>query len=108
MRVNPQNGERVSTMDKTGIWESFIPGTEPDPDNPAPRLVLGQGNFSMPGREVEKPVADWGGAISGEHGIGLAKKRWWSRAVSKEVRELHRTIKKALDPKGILNPGKFV
>jgi glycolate oxidase len=49
-----------------------------------------------------------GGAITGEHGIGLAKKRWWPLAVSKEARELHRVVKHALDPKGILNPGKFV
>ena len=48
------------------------------------------------------------GAITGEHGIGLAKKRWWTLAVSKESQLLHRTIKAALDPKGILNPGKFV
>ena len=49
-----------------------------------------------------------GGAISGEHGIGLAKKRWWPQAVSPEARELHRIVKRALDPRGILNPGKFV
>jgi glycolate oxidase len=48
------------------------------------------------------------GAITGEHGIGLAKKRWWPLAVSEEVRTLHRTVKHALDPHGILNPGKFV
>ena len=48
------------------------------------------------------------GAITGEHGIGLAKKRWWPLAVSKEARKLHRTVKRALDPRGILNPGKFV
>jgi len=29
-------------------------------------------------------------------------------AVSEEIRELHRRIKRSLDPKGILNPGKFV
>ena len=58
--------------------------------------------------ELFAQVIAWGGAISGEHGIGLAKKRWWPLAVSKEVRELHRTVKHALDPKGILNPGKFV
>lgn len=49
-----------------------------------------------------------GGAISGEHGIGLAKQRWWPLAVSKEALDLHRVVKKALDPHGILNPGKFV
>ncbi len=58
--------------------------------------------------ELFTQVIAWGGAISGEHGIGLAKKRWWPQAVSKEVRELHRVVKHALDPKGILNPGKFV
>jgi glycolate oxidase subunit GlcD len=58
--------------------------------------------------ELFAQVIAWGGAISGEHGIGLAKKRWWPLAVSKEARELHRTVKHALDPKGILNPGKFV
>ena len=49
-----------------------------------------------------------GGSITGEHGIGLAKKRWWPQAVSQESQKLHRTVKAALDPHGILNPGKFV
>jgi len=53
-------------------------------------------------------VLAWGGSITGEHGIGIAKKPWWTLAVSPAVRKLHRDIKKALDPKGILNPGKFV
>ncbi len=58
--------------------------------------------------ELFKQVLAWGGSITGEHGIGLAKQRWWPLAVSKEVRALHRTVKRSLDPKGILNPGKFV
>ena len=58
--------------------------------------------------ELFRWVINAGGAISGEHGIGLAKKRWWPLAVSPQARELHRTIKEALDPNGILNPGKFV
>ena len=49
-----------------------------------------------------------GGAITGEHGIGLAKKRWWPQAVSPESIALHQTIKHALDPARILNPGKFL
>ncbi len=58
--------------------------------------------------ELFRWVIASGGAISGEHGIGLAKQRWWPLAVSKEARELHRAVKKALDPNGIMNPGKFV
>jgi len=58
--------------------------------------------------ELFNQVLSWGGAITGEHGIGLAKQRWWPKAVSSQVQALHQTIKKALDPNGILNPGKFV
>jgi glycolate oxidase len=58
--------------------------------------------------ELFRQVLAWNGAITGEHGIGLAKKRWWPLAVSSEVRELHRALKRTLDPNGILNPGKFV
>jgi glycolate oxidase len=53
-------------------------------------------------------VIAWGGAITGEHGIGIAKKRWWNEATTPELRKLHSLIKKAVDPKDILNPGKFV
>jgi glycolate oxidase subunit GlcD len=53
-------------------------------------------------------ILKWGGVITGEHGIGLSKKPWWTMALSQEARQLHRTIKGALDPNNILNPGKFV
>jgi glycolate oxidase len=53
-------------------------------------------------------VLAWQGAITGEHGIGLAKKPWWNQALTAETRALHQTLKKALDPAGLLNPGKFV
>jgi glycolate oxidase len=72
--------------------------------------------FEMDQLHLAEPVLDelfaqvlaWGGAITGEHGIGLAKKRWWPSAVSPEVRELHERMKTTLDPKGILNPGKWL
>src|SRR6476620_4041094 len=43
-------------------------------------------------------VLSWGGVITGEHGIGLAKKRWWPNATSSLVRDVHRRLKKILDP----------
>jgi glycolate oxidase subunit GlcD len=58
--------------------------------------------------ELFTQVLAWGGVITGEHGIGLAKKRWWPEATSETSRDLHRRLKQALDPNGILNPGKFV
>src|SRR5437764_14835105 len=53
-------------------------------------------------------VLAWGGVITGEHGIGLAKKRWWPEATSDVARDVHRQLKQILDPDDILNPGKFV
>ncbi len=53
-------------------------------------------------------VIAWGGAITGEHGIGIAKLPWWNQAVPVESRALHAAIKRALDPAHLLNPGKFV
>jgi glycolate oxidase len=58
--------------------------------------------------ELFAQVLAWGGAITGEHGIGLAKKRWWPEATSAIARDLHLRLKQALDPLDILNPGKFV
>ena len=58
--------------------------------------------------ELFAQVLAWGGVITGEHGIGLAKKRWWPEATSEVSRDLHRKLKDILDPDGILNPGKFL
>ncbi|MBA3650931.1 MAG: FAD-binding protein [Chthoniobacterales bacterium] len=58
--------------------------------------------------ELFAQVLAWGGVITGEHGIGLAKKRWWPEATSAVVRALHARLKQTLDPRDILNPGKFL
>jgi FAD/FMN-containing dehydrogenase len=58
--------------------------------------------------ELFRGVVALGGSITGEHGIGLAKKPWWPIAVDPAADALHRSVKAALDPLGILNPGKFL
>ncbi len=52
-------------------------------------------------------VVRHGGSITGEHGIGLAKAPWFADAIGPVAMQLHRTLKQALDPTGILNPGKM-
>ena len=52
-------------------------------------------------------VARRGGVISGEHGIGLVKKRYLTGTLSAQHIATMKAIKKALDPDGILNPGKI-
>ncbi|GAB4027263.1 FAD-binding oxidoreductase [Spirosoma gilvum] len=54
------------------------------------------------------PLQPIGGSITGEHGIGLEKKSWLYVSRTAEEIALMRTIKKALDPRGILNPGKLL
>jgi FAD/FMN-containing dehydrogenase len=53
-------------------------------------------------------VRDVGGSISAEHGIGMDRMPWldWTRSESELA--LMRSIKQAIDPKGILNPGKLL
>jgi glycolate oxidase len=48
-----------------------------------------------------------GGTITGEHGVGLAKKPWLRQQMGDTQMALMRRIKSALDPDGILNPGKI-
>ena len=48
-----------------------------------------------------------GGTITGEHGIGLAKKPFLKQQVGEGSYELMRALKKTLDPAGLLNPGKM-
>ncbi|MFH1675811.1 MAG: FAD-linked oxidase C-terminal domain-containing protein [bacterium] len=56
--------------------------------------------------EIFAHCVSLGGTISGEHGIGWSQKPWLHLALSEAEFNLMRAIKKALDPNGILNPGK--
>lgn len=58
-------------------------------------------------RELMKKVVELGGAISGEHGVGLAKTPFVRMQFNDAEWSAMQSIKKALDPKGILNPGKI-
>ncbi len=51
---------------------------------------------------------DLGGTLSGEHGIGLAKARFMEKETGAAAIHYSRRIKAALDPRGILNPGKIL
>ncbi len=56
--------------------------------------------------EMYKKARELNGQVSGEHGIGYAKKPYLNQSLAPEILEIMRGIKKAFDPKGILNPGK--
>ena len=58
--------------------------------------------------ELYIAAREMGGEVSGEHGIGHAKKAFLAESMGETQVNLMRGIKAAFDPKGILNPGKVV
>ena len=76
---------------------SWVPGFSVDqqPKEAMDRIVYGL-------------VREMGGSVSAEHGIGTLKKKWLGHARSEAEIALMRTLKAALDPDGLLNPGKVI
>lgn len=58
-------------------------------------------------KEIFTRAVELGGTITGEHGVGLAKKSFLPGAVGELNVDLMRRVKEAFDPKGLLNPGKI-
>ncbi len=58
--------------------------------------------------EIFQLALELGGTLSGEHGIGTLKRPFLGAALGDDVLTLHRAIKTAFDPQGILNPGRVV
>ena len=58
-------------------------------------------------KEIFDEAIRLGGTITGEHGIGLAKKEFLPKFAGQAQMRVMRELRKALDPKGILNPGKM-
>jgi FAD/FMN-containing dehydrogenase len=58
--------------------------------------------------ELFASVRSIGGTLSGEHGIGVLKRHHLHALIDPIELELHRAIKRAFDPKDLMNPGKAI
>jgi glycolate oxidase len=57
---------------------------------------------------ITNAALELGGTLSGEHGVGSLKLPYVPRQLPADTHDLHRTIRAALDPLGILSPGRAV
>jgi glycolate oxidase len=57
-------------------------------------------------KEVCAVARSLGGTITGEHGVGVLKREWLAEQLDDVALDAHRAVKAALDPVGILNPGR--
>jgi glycolate oxidase len=58
-------------------------------------------------REIFDEAIRLGGTITGEHGVGVAKREFLPKFMGNAQMRVMRELRKALDPSGILNPGKM-
>jgi len=77
-----------------------------------PTIVIPRGDADAAERamlafdDILKVAIEVGGSVTGEHGVGLLKRRALAEELDEPARDLHFRIKDAIDPRGILNPGK--
>jgi glycolate oxidase len=57
--------------------------------------------------QIVADASELGGTVTGEHGVGLLKRAGLRAELSPAVLEMHRAVKRALDPHNIMNPGKI-
>ncbi len=78
-----------------------------------PTIVLDPGDTDARDRagaafdEIFRTALELGGTITGEHGVGAAKRPWLHQRLGADQMALTRRLKSAFDPAGILNPGKL-
>jgi FAD/FMN-containing dehydrogenase len=108
-----ESTERITSAIRGG-WPDAIPLTYGHIGDANLHLVVG---FKAPIPEETKAgicevvyneVGAAGGAISAEHGIGQLKKQWLPLSRTPVAIDLMRRMKQALDPNGILNPGRVI
>ncbi|WP_176387210.1 FAD-binding oxidoreductase [Leucobacter sp. 7(1)] len=93
---------RIAAHAGDGNLHLLLLASEPEPMDGERTLTLLR---TAMGQVIDR-VLEAGGTVSGEHGIGAAKRRWAKRDLGPEIIGVHRQIKRSLDPHNLLNPHK--
>ena len=99
--IGARYGLDVSVVAHAGdgnLHPLFTIAKQPD-DQGVPPAVL-----AVAADELVRAAIEFGGTISGEHGVGITKREWLDLELGAESLSLQRRVKAAFDPHGILNP----
>jgi len=100
-RVERDHGVTIPTVAHAGdgnLHPNFV--FEAGPDGEVPAYIWDAAD------DLFRSALRLGGTLTGEHGIGLLKRRWLAAELGDDQWRLQREITRVFDPQGILNPGK--
>jgi glycolate oxidase len=109
-RIERKYGISIPTVAHAGdgnLHPNFVFGTPPGPSG-----HTADGHLEVPDHiwaaadELFLDCLRLGGTLTGEHGVGLLKRRWLRDELGDDSYDLQRRLKAVFDPAGILNPGK--
>lgn len=104
-RVEREHGMTIPTVAHAGdgnLHPNFIFQAEPD----AYGVVEAPAHIWAAADDLFRAALRLGGTLTGEHGVGVLKRRWLADELGEDQWELQRSIARVFDPRGILNPGK--
>ncbi|WP_020495646.1 FAD-binding oxidoreductase [Sciscionella marina] len=100
-RIGTEHSVTILTVAHAGdgnLHPTFVFEAEPDGNAPAAVWCAADETFQT--------ALDFGGTLTGEHGVGALKRPWLEHELGCDILQLQQAIKTALDPRGIMNPGK--
>ena len=102
-RIEDRHGIRIPTVAHAGdgnLHPNFVIEPDAEGSSEVPERVWAAAD------ELFQECLRLGGTLTGEHGVGLLKRRWLRQELGDDSFELQREVKAVFDPSGILNPGK--
>lgn len=102
-RIERSHGISIPTVAHAGdgnLHPNFVVELDPADEFDVPDAVWAAAD------ELFQECLRLGGTLTGEHGVGLLKRRWLRQELGDDSFELQRDLKRVFDPAGILNPGK--
>ncbi len=104
-RVEREHGVVIPTVAHAGdgnLHPNFIFDAEPDEFG----VVEAPARIWAAADDLFRAALRLGGTLTGEHGVGVLKRRWLVDELGEDQWELQRQITRVFDPQGLLNPGK--